>query len=321
MSGAPMSYLATAGAAADPVTRLGWGLLSIAVAVVVIVAILLSGALWRRRPAFTPDAEGRPPVERRGRGLRWVWIGVGISTLALFISTVWTLTTLAEVRAPPRTPALTIEVTGHDWWWEARYLGGGPTGQAFTTANEIHVPVGRPVRLELRSADVIHSFWVPKLAGKTDLIPGRTNVAWIEADQPGVYRGQCGEFCGLEHARMALQVVADPPGVFRAWRDHQLAAAAPATDPPITAGAAVFQARCAACHAIRGTPAGGIFGPDLSHLALRRTLASGVVPNDAAHLSAWLADPQAVKPGVEMPVVPLTDGDRASLVAYLQSLD
>jgi len=319
MSDTPMSYLATAGAAADPVTRLGWGLLAIAVAVVIVVAALLAGALWRRRPGLSRDIDDRLPVERRGPGLRWIWVGVGISTLALFVSTVWTLTTLAAVRDPPTPPALTIQVTGHDWWWEARYLGEGP-GQDFTTANELHIPVGRPVRLELRSADVIHSFWIPKLAGKTDLIPGRTNLAWIEADHPGAYRGQCGEFCGLEHARMALQVVADPPSAFRAWRDRQLAAPAPATSPPTAAGAVVFQARCAACHAIRGTPAGGLFGPDLSHLALRRTLAAGTLPNDPAHLSEWLADPQAIKPGNEMPRVPLTDGDRAALVAYLQSL-
>ena len=319
MADTPMSYLATAGAAADPVTRLGWGLLAIAVAVVIVVAALLAGALWRRRPGLSRDIDDRLPVERRGPGLRWIWVGVGISTLALFVSTVWTLTTLAAVRDPPTPPALTIQVTGHDWWWEARYLGEGP-GQDFTTANELHIPVGRPVRLELRSADVIHSFWIPKLAGKTDLIPGRTNLAWIEADHPGAYRGQCGEFCGLEHARMALQVVADPPSAFRAWRDRQLAAPAPATSPPTAAGAVVFQARCAACHAIRGTPAGGLFGPDLSHLALRRTLAAGTLPNDPAHLSEWLADPQAIKPGNEMPRVPLTDGDRAALVAYLQSL-
>lgn len=319
MSDRPMSYLSTAGAAADPVTRLGWGLMAIAVTVVIVVAALLAGALWRRRSGLPADVDGRLPVERRGPGLRWIWVGVGISTLALFVSTIWTLTTLAAVRNPPTPPALTIAVTGHDWWWEARYEGDQP-GADFTTANELHIPVGRPVRLELRSADVIHSFWIPKLAGKTDLIPGRTNVAWIEADHPGAYRGQCGEFCGLEHARMALQVVADPPLAFQAWRERQLAGPAPATAPTTAAGSLVFQARCGACHAIRGTPAGGVFGPDLSHLALRRTLAAGSLPNDAPHLSAWLADPQALKPGSEMPRVPLTDGDRAALVAYLQSL-
>lgn len=319
MSDGPMFYLATAGASADPVTRLGWGLLAISCAVVLIVAILLAWALWRRRPELASDPQGRLPVARTGPGLRWVWIGVAISTLALFVSTVWTLQTLAAVRHPPRAPAFTLQITGHDWWWEARYVGAAQ-GQDFTTANEIHVPVGQPVRLELRSADVIHSFWAPKLAGKTDLIPGRTNVAWIEADRPGVYRGQCGEYCGLEHARMALQVVADTPAGFQDWLARQLAAPAPAVSPSVAAGAAVFQARCAACHAIRGTPAEGIYGPDLSHFAGRATLAAGTQPNDTVHLAAWLADPQALKPGNEMPRVPLTDGDRASLVAYLQSL-
>jgi len=319
MNGAPMSYLATDGAAADPVTQLGWGLLAISTAVVVIVALLLAWALWRRRPALALDADGRLPVARTGPGLRWVWIGVGISTVALFISTVWTLQTLAAVRAPPRAPAFTLQITGHDWWWEVRYVGAAP-GQDFTTANEIHLPVGQPVRVELRSADVIHSFWAPKLAGKTDVIPGRTNVTWIEADKPGVYRGQCGEYCGLEHARMALQVSAESPADFRAWLARQLADPAQPQAPSIAAGAAVFQARCGVCHAIRGTPAEGIYGPDLSHFGGRAMLASGTEPNDAQHLDAWLADPQQVKPGNEMPRVPLTDGDRASLVAYLQSL-
>lgn len=314
-----MSYLATAGAAADPVTQLGWGLIAISCAVVVIVAGLLAVALWRGRVSAAPDSEGRLPIERTGRGVRWVYAGVAISTVVLFISTVWTLQTLAAIRRPASPAAFTIEVTGHDWWWEARYVGAVP-GQDFTTANEIHVPVGRPVRLELRTADVIHSFWVPKLAGKTDLIPGRTNVAWIEADHAGSYRGQCGEYCGLEHARMALQVVADPPERFQAWLADQLAAPAPAASPPIAAGAVVFQARCGACHTIRGTPSEGIYGPDLSHFGARATLAAGTAPNDPPHLDAWLADPQALKPGAEMPRVPLSDGDRALVAAYLQSL-
>jgi cytochrome c oxidase subunit 2 len=220
---------------------------------------------------------------------------------------------------PATKPELTLQVTAHQWWWEVRYLDP-VAGRVFTTANEIHIPTGQPVRVILSSPDVVHSFWVPKLAGKMDVIPGVTNVTWIQAVAPGRYRGQCAEFCGLQHARMAFFVTADSPADFKAWREGQLTAPALLTPGAVADGAALFAARCASCHAVSGTPAGGIVGPDLSHLLSRATLAAGTIPNDTAHLDAWIADPAAIKPGVLMPKVPLTAAERSQVVAYLQSL-
>lgn len=309
-----MNYLDTAGKSADSVSRLGWGMLGISVAVVVVVSLLLLAAIFRRRSRPAPDAAGRLPLEARGSQLYWIYVGVAISVVVLFGTTVWTLSVLSRVMAAPSPTTITIQIDAHTWWWEARYVDG-IASSTFTTANEIHIPVGQPVRVELSSEDVIHSFWVPRLAGKMDVIPGRTNVTWIEADQPGRYRGQCAEFCGLEHAHMAFYVVADPPSVFRAWWASQLRPAQ-STEP----GERSFDARCGACHSVRGTNAQGIAGPDLSHLASRETLAAGTIPNDTMHLDAWIRDPQAIKPGTLMPTVPIETAERHAIVAYLQSL-
>lgn len=191
----------------------------------------------------------------------------------------------------------------------------GDASSTFTTANEIHVPVGKVVRIELTSQDVIHSFWVPQIAGKMDVVPGRTNVTWIEATAPGRYRGQCAEFCGLEHAHMAFYVVADAPADFDHWWAHQLASVS--TSLP---GQQVFETNCGACHSVRGTSAHGIVGPDLSHLATRQTLASGTIPNDADHLESWVRDPQSVKPGTTMPTLALSSSDRHQITTFLLSL-
>lgn len=318
MSPAPLSYLDAAGPAARPLTQLAWGLGGISVAVVVVMAIALAAAIWRRRPPSAgPDALER--IGHPGAGLGWIYGGLAVSVPILAACTVWVLVVLGQVMHPARPPGLTLQITAHRWWWEARYLdsSGGP---AFTTANEIHVPVGAPVQIELSSADVIHSFWVPKLAGKMDVIPGVKNVTWVQADRAGRYRGQCAEYCGLQHAGMAFQVIAETPVEFAAWRARQLAEAAAAVEPLAAAGGVLFQARCAGCHTVAGTPAGGIVGPDLTHVASRATLAAGQIPNDAVHLTAWVANPQAIKPGVLMPAVPLAPAQRAAVVRYLQSL-
>jgi cytochrome c oxidase subunit 2 len=318
MSDAPLSYLDAAGPAAVPLTQLAWGLGGLSVAVVVVIALALAGAIWRRRaaPGVLGDLES---VENPGRGLAWIYVGLAISVPILAACTVWILLVLGQVLHPPRPAALTLQVTAHQWWWEVRYPAqdGGP---AFTTANEIHIPAGQPVRIELSSTDVIHSFWTPKLAGKMDVIPGVTNVTWIQAASPGRYRGQCAEYCGLQHARMAFYVIADSPADFAAWRARQVASPPVPMGPDVIAGQAVFAARCASCHTIAGTPSGGIVGPDLSHLASRATLAAATIPNDAQHLAAWIADPEAIKPGVLMPRVPLSATGRAHVVSYLQSL-
>jgi cytochrome c oxidase subunit 2 len=193
-------------------------------------------------------------------------------------------------------------------------------GHPFTTANEIHIPTGRPVRLELTTADVIHSFWIPQLAGKTDLIPGQRNVSWTEADSSGIYWGQCGEYCGLQHAHMQMYLEAEPAAQFAHWVEDQ---ARDAAQPPDTAapGRAVFErSACALCHTIRGTSARGTVGPDLTHLASRRTIASGMLPNTPGHLAGWIANPQGVKPGSVMPAVPLAPKELHAVIGYLLSL-
>jgi len=234
--------------------------------------------------------------------------------MALLFTVAWTLKVLASIQAPPTPPRVTIEVTGRQWWWQVRYLSDDPARQ-FDTANEIHIPAGEPVRLKLIGGDVIHSFWVPQLAGKMDAIPGQINETWIEAARPGTWEGQCTEYCGVQHAKMLLRVVADTPADFAAWQAHQREGAAPAV------GQALFVNSCGNCHAVRGTGANGSFGPDLSHLMQRRTLASASLPNDAPTLMRWIADPQSLKPGNRMPAVALAPEQRAQLITYLRTLN
>jgi cytochrome c oxidase subunit 2 len=313
-----MNYLQAFGAKAEKILPLTWGLTVISVLVVVIVtALLLRGLIVQ--PKIEPNLAGRMPVERPVGSLSWLYIGVGLSTLVLFISAAWTMVTLAAVGAPPQEPAFTVEVTGHQWWWQVRYLDGDPS-HVFTTANEIHIPVGKPVTVKLATADVIHSFWVPALTGKTDLIPGQTNVTWIEAKKPGIYRGQCSEFCGAQHAHMALLVVATPENEFKAWRQAQLNASPTPSAETAEAGEQTFRVRCGACHAVRGTLAGGMFGPDLSHLMQRHTIAAGTLPNTTGNLAGWIADPQGIKPGSGMPRTEIGSAELQRIVAYLQTL-
>jgi cytochrome c oxidase subunit II len=202
------------------------------------------------------------------------------------------------------------------WWWEVRY-----PEQSIIIANEIHIPAGEPVKLELASVDVIHSFWVPQLHGKRDMIPGIENVFTIQADEPGVYRGQCGEYCGTQHANMAFHVVAHPRDEFDAWRAERTK---PRTEPATAEerrGFEVFMnAGCAQCHAVRGTQAKGNVGPDLTHLGSRRTIGAALLPNTRGNLAGWIADPQAIKPGVKMPRSYLPADDLLDLVTYLESL-
>ena len=314
----PMSYLQTFGPAADPATRLGWGLGIVSIVVGVTIAVLLLMAIFRKRVPVA-FGNGSLAVPRDAGGLAWIYGGVAISVVVLLVCMVWTLVVLAAVAKPALPFALTIEVSGNQWWWGLRYRSQDPE-RTFTTANEIHVPVGQPVRFELTSADVIHSFWVPQLAGKTDVIPGQTNVAWLQADHVGVYRGQCGEYCGAQHAHMALSVIADSPRDFDAWRDGQITAAQSPVSASLREGNQVFVARCGACHTVRGTGAGGVFGPDLTHLMSRRTIAAGMLPNDPGNLAAWIADAPALKPGSRMPSIPLSGPELSVVVAYLNTL-
>jgi len=240
--------------------------------------------------------------------------------------------TLWEVKVDPsRPPAdsnpVRIAVIGHQWWWEYAYEAGDGKSTDFITANELHVPSSnfsvaserRPVFLSLQSADVCHSFWVPRLAGKTDLIPGRTNSMWFETGQQGLYLGQCAEFCGAQHAKMLLRVYVHSPDEFNRWRAEQ---SKPAIDDPnVAEGKSAFLSQsCVNCHRIRGTSAAGTYAPDLTHLMSRETLASGMTPNTLENLRKWVADPQKVKPGCLMPSFGLSDRELDLIVGYLATL-
>jgi cytochrome c oxidase subunit 2 len=215
---------------------------------------------------------------------------------------------------------LTIEVIGRQWWWEIRYRGPSP-GDQVITANEIHIPTGQRVRIEMTAADVIHSFWVPNLQGKTDLVPGRTLVTWLQADVPGTSRGQCAEYCGIQHTNMAFLVVAEAPAEFARWLAEQRQPASPPADTLSQRGQSIFASSgCAYCHAVSGTPGAGLLGPDLTHFASRRTFAAGTLANTRENLAAWLADPQRIKPGNLMPRVTLTPAALDAVVHYLESL-
>ena len=302
------SALDPAGPGARRVEGLWWLLLWVSVAVLAVVVAFLAVA-WAR-------GRGRGDVVERPRGELFVVVAGVVVPLAILTTVfVISLDDMAALSRPRRDARLTIEVVGHDWWWEVRYPNGA------VTANEIHVPVGEPVALELTTGDVIHSFWVPQLMPKTDHIPGRVNHTWIEADRPGRYRGQCAEFCGLQHAHMAMYVVARPRAEFDRWVAQQ---AAPRAEPSGAAarGEEVFMSTtCFGCHAVRGTPAHATAGPDLTHLASRDTIAAGTLPNTRAALRRFVLDPQGVKPGVAMPPTALAPDDLDALLDYLEALD
>jgi len=319
-AGAPLSYLRGYGQKADTVAWLTWGVLVISLAVTVIIALLLVAAIWHGHNAAIQNLDGAQTLARPVGGLNWIWIGVGLSSLVLLFSIVWTLRVLARVSAPPVKPALTIEITGRQWWWQVRYLSDDPA-RVFATANEIHIPVGVPVQFRLIGGDVIHSFWVPALSGKTDMIPGQTNELWLDAHEPGVYRGQCGEYCGVEHAHMGFLVVAQTPAAFRAWWDHQLQSPLSAADGQLAVGAADFNAHCGSCHAVRGTDAAGVLGPDLSHLMTRRTIAAAMLSNNPTNLARWIRDPQGVKPGNMMQAAEISPTELTGILTYLQTLN
>ncbi|HEU4960184.1 MAG TPA: c-type cytochrome [Sphingomonas sp.] len=222
--------------------------------------------------------------------------------------------------ASPANPPLEVQITGNQWWWDVTYKNGVP-GEELRTANELHLPVGVPVKLTLKTNDVIHSFWVPALGGKQDLIPGRTNTLTVLPTRVGTFRGQCAEFCGAQHAHMALDVTIEPLGAFRKWWTAGLAPAAPPATPLAQAGYRfVMTQQCASCHNISGTPASGRFGPDLTHVASRRSIGAGTFPMTKGHLFAWVADPQGAKPGNHMPYVGLNADQLHAVVAYLGGL-
>jgi cytochrome c oxidase subunit 2 len=307
------SMVHPAGPAAAEIARIWWVMLGAFTAVFILVMMLMLVAILRRpaASASAPTARSLPPWGRTG-----FIVAGGILLPVVVLTPLFIFSLLASARLHMPKDALTIRVVGHMWWWEVRYPDSG-----IVTANEIHIPVGKPVRLELASADVIHSFWVPRLHGKRDMIPGVENVFWIQADKPGVYRGQCGEYCGTQHANMAFEVIALSPDEYDEWIDSQSAP----TPVPETAtterGRQVFlTAGCKQCHAITGTAAVGNAGPDLTNVGSRRMIGGALLPNSRGNLAGWIADPQAIKPGIKMPRTYLEADDLQALVSYLESL-
>lgn len=314
--GVVQSVLAPAGIQSSSIYSL-WSLMLLASVVVFTVTLLfvIAGLIRGLRRARN---EGSPSSERTlGRAVAAA-IGATVTILiALLIASVWTGRRVASLHA---SSAVTIEVTGHQWWWEIAYDDALPSRRVMT-ANEIHVPLGRPVVLKVTSRDVIHSFWAPNLLGKRDLIPGYTTAVWLQVDRPGVFRGQCAEFCGLQHAHMAFDIVAEPEADFDRWLDGMRQPASEPHGAVEQRGRDLFMTnRCAGCHAVSGTAAYGQVAPDLTHVATRGTIGAGTLPNTREHLQAWIKDPQASKPGNQMPANPLSADDLQALIAYLEML-
>jgi cytochrome c oxidase subunit 2 len=302
---------------AQHLAQLFWFFVAVCTAVWLLVVLALWLVLRKRRVDGGLPEEDTPQQQRRKSLIVGTLVGLTALVLAVFSFASFYAT---REFTWSQQHVLTIKVTGQQWWWLVEYQNKDPS-QTISTANEIHIPVGKPVTLDLEASDVIHSFWVPNLMGKQDLIPGRKNTLTIRADKPGVYRGQCAEFCGLQHAHMAFLLFAQAPAAFEAWRKHQLQSAATPGAPQRLQGMNIFMhGPCATCHAIQGTDAGGLTGPDLTHFAERATIAAGLLHNTPENLSRWLADPQALKPGTNMPQVPMSPSARASLVAYLEGL-
>lgn len=318
MLNAPMNFMSAAGNQQKTVATLGWIAVIVCSIVVIIIAVLLLIALFHKREDGEATYSDR--LSRSGAGLTWVYTGVGVSAVVLIGLFLVSMTTLGAVNRPGSEPAFKILITGHQWWWEARY-DDGQAYHVFSTANELHIPVHRAVQLELRSADVIHSFWVPQLAGKRDVIPGQVNRLWMQADSAGVYEGQCVEYCGLQHAHMGIRVIAESDANFRIWWARQLAEASVPNDGATRAGFDVFRSRCGACHAVRGTDALGIVGPDLTHVMSRTSIAANMLPNTRGHLGGWIADAQGIKPGARMPAMNLSSDELQAVLAYIETLN
>jgi len=283
--------------------------------------VVTAGVVWLLVMLLLLLALLRRGGEGGSRGPALV-VGGAVAATVLIVTglTAASYLTTRSIAAAAPADALVIRLRGYQWWWEVTYDDPRPE-RILLSANEIHVPVGRPVRIELNSADVIHSFWVPGLAGKQDMIPGRDNSITFTATRPGVFRGQCAEFCGLQHAHMALHVIAEPPEQFERWRDAQLADAAAPMGAEEEAGQRIVEGRaCGACHTVRGTEAAGALGPDLTHVGGRGYIAAGMLPVTRGSLAAWIADPQSVKPGNTMPMVPLSADELQAVSAYLVRL-
>ncbi|HEV7221885.1 MAG TPA: cytochrome c oxidase subunit II [Pirellulales bacterium] len=326
IEGGSPSIFDSASPAADAISNLSVLVLAVAGLIFLVVEGILFYCVFRFRRRGQDTAE--PPQVYGSKSIEIAWTAA--PALIVFFLMLVITRTLWEVEVDPPAPragdqTLFVTVVGRQWWWEYRYEYYDGRKLGFIAANELHIPVSaeaaaRRVYLRLESADVCHSFWVPRLAGKTDLIPGRTNEMWLEAREPGLYVGQCAEYCGTQHAGMLLRVVAEAPGDFARWLAHEAQAAA--DDPQVRRAREAFLAQsCVNCHRVRGTPAQGGYAPDLTHLMARQTLASGVLENNRENLDRWVRDPQSIKSGCLMPDFKLSDADRQRIVEYLLTLE
>jgi cytochrome c oxidase subunit II len=305
---------------AASIRDLWWVFFWISAGVWLLVMLVMLWALVRRHPpgerseAPVVDPGPQPTLSRVTTG---AIVATALTLLFLLVASASTGSALARGASPD---ALKIRITGQRWWWLVEYPGAPPS-QSVTTANEIHVPVGRDVSIELDSRDVIHSLWIPELQGKRDLIPGHPSELHFTATRAGTYRGQCAEFCGLQHAHMGLLVIAEAPERFEAWLQAQRSPAPPQLPAEQQRGQQVFlHGTCPVCHGVRGTTAGGLVAPDLTHVGSRAMLAAATFPNTPDHLEDWLRDPQRIKLGTLMPPQPLSAQDEKDLITYLMSL-
>jgi cytochrome c oxidase subunit 2 len=313
------SIFAPAGTPAHSIFSLSMLVLGITASIFLVVAGLLLYAIVRyRHRAGDANASEEPPQIYGSNQIELAWTVIPILIVVLlFLAT--TRIILSTQNAPKPTAALDVTVIGHQFWWEYSYPKLG-----IVTANELHIPVSdpkhpTPTYLTMSSADTDHSFWVPRLAGKMDLIPNQINTMWIDPQTTGLYLGQCAQYCGVQHAKMLIRVYADTPAEFATWVAHQKQPAV--NDPSVAEGRAIFQHNaCISCHTIAGTVATGRFGPDLTHVASRETIASGSVPNNAANLRAFIDNPASFKPGVLMPAMHLNQHDLDAVTAYLMTL-
>lgn len=308
----PQSTLAPSSDVARSIDGLFRTIVWWALGVLVVVAVALFYTLVRFRER--PGGERPKPIH----GHTVLEIGWTLPPAIILIAiAIPTIQTIFVIDRPPETEALVIEATGHQWWWEFHYPESG-----IVTANEAHIPVGRTVDFRLRSADVLHSFWVPKLGGKRDMVPGRENMLWFTADSAGDYWGQCAEYCGTDHALMLFRIIADEPDQFDAWLASEAQPAETPDDDAARRGRRVFTGNaCVGCHTVRGTAeVGAVFGPDLTHIGSRTTIGAGILENTRENLERWLRETQEVKPGNLMPQISLTDEEIRDLAAYLMSL-
>jgi cytochrome c oxidase subunit 2 len=302
------------GPAARSIATLGWVLLASGIVVYLIVMAAMVWALARKRH----PSDDHPKTDRTLT--RTVAAAVVVTALTLVALTISSNVAGRGLVSPSGSGAITVDVVGHQWWWDFQYRDVTPS-DIVNSPNELHIPIGVPVVLVAQSRDVIHSFWVPNLQGKRDLIPGQVTSIWLQADAPGVYRGQCAEFCGHQHANMALVVVAESMDRFQRWLQQQRRPAAEPVDDLQRRGRDAFlQSSCVSCHTVRGTDAGSRFGPDLTHVASRRTIAAGTLPNTREHLGEWIGNPQSLKPGNRMPPNVVLAENREALLSYLRSL-